>query len=52
MVTHHRMGQWDRTQPKHEKLYLGDQMKIRMGQMVINYFKGEAERENGPIAWY
>lgn len=52
MVTHHRMGQWSRSEPRHEKLYLGDHMKIKMGQMVLRYFEGEAKRESGPIAWY
>ena len=52
MVVHHRMGQWRATEPRHEKLHLGDAMRVRMGKMVVDYFKGEVEREDGPISKY
>ena len=52
MVVHHGMGQWRSTEARHEKLHLGDVMRVRMGKMVIDYFKGEVAREDGPIAKY
>ena len=52
MVVHHRMNQWSQTEPRHEKLYLGEALKIRMGKMVVKYFEGEISRENGSISHY
>ena len=52
MVVQHRMGQWTGSEAKHERGQLVDPMRIRMARMIVKYFEGEAERENGPIAHY
>ena len=49
MVVRHRMGQWRATEPRQEKLHLGDAMRVRMGKMVVDYFKGEVVREDYSI---
>ena len=52
MVVHHRMGQWRLSEANHDKLRLGDSLRVRMGKRVVRYFEGEMQREGGPIWQY
>ena len=51
-VTQHRWNQWRASEEVHDKLHLVDNMRVRMGRMVISHFEGEIGRENGAIAQY
>ena len=51
-VLQHRFNHWRASEPLHDKLHLVDSMRVRMGKMVVKYFEGEMERENGAIANY
>ena len=51
MVVHHRMGQWRASEANHDKLHLGDSLRVRMGKMVVSYFEGEMQREGGGPIW-
>ena len=35
-----------------DKLHLVDSLRVRMGKMVLRYFEGEMDREDGAIAHY
>ena len=51
-VVQHRMNHWRSSEALWDKVHLVDRQRIRMGKMVLSYFKGEMERENGAIAQY
>ena len=51
-VVQHRMNHWRTSEALWDKVHLVDTQRIRMGRMVLSYFKGEMERENGAIAQY
>ena len=46
------MNHWRTSEALWDKVHLVDTQRIRMGRMVLSYFKGEMERENGAIAQY
>ena len=46
------MNHWRASEPLHDKVHLVDSLRVRMGRMVLSYFEGEIERENGAIANY
>ena len=51
-ICQHRMNHWRASEPLHDKVHLVDSLRVRMGRMVLSYFEGEIERENGAIANY
>ena len=51
-ILQHRMNQWRATEEPHNKLHLVDGLRVKMGQMVVKYFEGEMNREDGAIAQY
>ena len=51
-VTQHRWNQWRASEEVADKLHLVDSLRVRMGKMVVTYFEGEIEREQGAIAQY
>ena len=51
-VIQHRLNQWSVSEEVHDKLHLVDQLRVRMGRMVLSHFEGEIDRENGAIAQY
>ena len=51
-MTQHRWNQWRASEEVADKLHLVDSLRVRMGKMVVTYFEGEIEREQGAIAQY
>ena len=51
-VVQHRMNHWRAREELVDKVHLSDSQRVRMGRMVLSYFEGEMQRENGPIAHY
>ena len=51
-ILQHRMNQWRASEEPHDKLHLVDGLRVKMGQMVVKYFEGEMNREDGAIAQY
>ena len=51
-IVQHRFNHWRASEAMADKVHLADSQRVRMGRMVVSYFEGEMERENGAIAQY
>ena len=51
-VLQHRINHWRASESLEDKVHLADRERMRMGKMVLSYFEGEMQRENGAIAQY
>ena len=40
----HQFSQWRQSEPTHDMVHLSDQWRVRMGQAVMRWFKGEFDR--------
>ena len=51
-IVQHRFNHWRASEAMADKVHLADSQRVRMGRMVVSYFEGEMQRENGAIAQY
>ena len=40
----HRWNEWRQSEPRHDMLHLGDQMRVKMGKQILKFFEGENGR--------